>query len=962
MVDPPPTARMTRSADPDKSGPSTAHLPRWSERPWHALSPSGVLQALDVDITTGLGPDPVRQRLSAHGPNALPEAPPRPAWKTFARQFRSPLIYILFAAAVLAVALGHHGDAAVILAVVGVNALIGTYQEGRAERSMAALRQLAALHVRVRRDAREQIIEARDLVPGDVLVLTAGDAVAADARLMETAQLQVAEAALTGESVPVSKGVNPVPEATGLADRHNMVYSGTHVTAGRALAVVVGTGVHTEVGRIAGLTERAEEPRTPLEHRLERFGRALVAAALGLFVAVVLLGLWRELPLSEVLMVAISQMVSMVPEGLPVAMTIALAVGMQRMAARGAIIRRLSAVETLGSTTVICSDKTGTLTRNEMTAVALWLPDGRDVSVEGIGYAPEGTLRWVRPATEGTTGEALHRPASSLPTVGHTGAERGAATAWVPGFARDLDPARDLPLHDLLQAAALCNDAQLLPPQQGAGWTAVGDPTEAALLTLALKGGVDPDVSRRAHPRAAEWPFDSGVKLMATRHALPGFARKVLIKGAPEAVLRLCSGAPAVLHDAARARAEAMAGQALRVLAFASVDDDALDAAASFDVLAGRARLLGLVGQIDPPREEVRAAVADCRGAGIRPVMVTGDHKLTGLAIARALGIARERDRAVDGAELERMGEADLRDALPRIAVFARVQPAQKLRIVEALQSRGEVVAMTGDGVNDAPALARADVGVAMGITGTEVAKSAAKIVVTDDNFATIVGAVEQGRVVYGNLKKVILYLFATSLAEVAVLLLALLGGFPLPLAAVQILWINIVTEGTVTVNLVMDPADGQEMRRRPVARDDRLLGRELLLRVALMTPAIAAVSFGWFAWRLQQGLPLEVVRTETFTVLAMCQWFNVLNCQSATASALGPGLLRNRWLLGGLTLSVALQALVLYAPPMNALFHTVPLTPESLLPLLALASAVLWAEELRKLFVRSRTRRREGR
>jgi len=435
--------------------------------------------------------------------------------------------------------------------------------------------------------------------------------------------------------------------------------------------------------------------------------------------------------------------------------------------------------------------------------------------------------------------------------------------------------------------------------------------------------------------------------------------RRVWVKGAPEAVLRLCAAEGGAALLAARDAAEGMATQALRVLAFATVDDDALDATAGFDALAGRARLLGLVGQIDPPREEVKLSVAECRVAGIRPIMVTGDHKLTGLAIARELGIARDGDRAVDGPELERMGEADLRDALPGIAVFARVQPAQKLRIVEALQSRGEVVAMTGDGVNDAPALARADVGVAMGITGTEVAKSAAKIVITDDNFATIVGAVQQGRVVYANLKKVILYLFATSLAEVLVLLLALVGGFPLPLAAVQILWINIVTEGTVTVNLVMDPADGDEMQRAPVRRDDRLLGAELLKRVALMTPLIAAVTFGWFAWRLEHGAALEIVRTETFTVLAMCQWFNVLNCQSASASALGLRIVRNRWLLGGLTLSVLLQALVLYAPPMNALFHTVPLPPDSLLPLLGLASAVLWAEEARKLWARTLRRTR---
>ncbi len=893
---------------------------------WHALSVEQTLARHAVDAACGLDAVTVGRRQAEHGPNALPESPPRPLWRTFARQFKSPLIYILFVAAVLAVALGHRGDAAVILVVVLVNALIGAFQEGRAERSMAALRRLSMLRVRVLRDGHEQVLEAHELVPGDIIQLAAGDAVAADARLIEEAQLQVAEAALTGESVPVSKAVTPVPEATGLADRHDMVYSGTHVTAGRARAVVVAIGAHTEVGRIAGLTERAEEPKTPLEQRLDQFGRALVAAALGLFVLVVLLGLWRQLPLAEVLMVAISQMVSMVPEGLPVAMTIALAVGMQRMADRGAIIRRLSAVETLGSTTVICSDKTGTLTKNEMTAVAVWLPQaggtGRVLEATGIGYAPEGAIQEL-------------------------GRELAAPTE---------DPA----LHTLLQAAVLCNDAELLLPEdERAAWTVLGDPTEGALLVLAAKAGLDLGALRRERPREAELPFDSDTKLMATRHRWPGSPRRVLIKGAPEAVLRLCAAEGTEAAHAARAAAEAMAVRALRVLAFAVVDDDPLAAEAGFDALAGRARLAGLVGQIDPPREEVKLAVAACRGAGIRAVMVTGDHKLTGLAIARELGIAREGDAAVDGPELERMGEADLRDELDRIAVFARVQPAQKLRIVEALQARGDVVAMTGDGVNDAPALARADVGVAMGITGPEVAKSAAKIVVTDDNFATIVGAVEQGRVVYANLKKVILYLFATSLAEVLVLLLALVGGFPLPLAAVQILWINIVTEGTVTVNLVMDPPDGDEMQRAPVPGNDRLLGREMLLRVALMTPLIAAVTFGWFAWRLGQGLPEALVRTETFTVLAMCQWFNVLNCESASASALKLGVLRNRWLIAGLSVSVLLQVLVLYAPPMNTLFHTVPLAPQTLLPLVGLASLVLWVEEARKLVGRRRRRQR---
>jgi Ca2+-transporting ATPase len=914
---PPPPSNAPPESETRAAGAGTGASPVW-----HAIATDAALQAL-ASQHNGLAAAEAQRRLAAHGGNTLPEVPPTPLWRLVGRQFFSPLIGILFAAAALAVALGHLGDAGVILAVVVVNALIGSFQEGRAQRSMAALQRLSSLRVRVLRDGAERLLAAAELVPGDVLLLAAGDAVAADARLLDAAQLQVAEAALTGESVPVAKGTAALPEATGLADRRCMVYSSTLVTAGRASALVVATGTHTEVGRIARLTSGAQEPATPLEQRLAAFGRSLVGAALLLFVLVVALGLWRNLPLAEVLMVAVSQMVSMVPEGLPVAMTIALAVGMQRMAARGAVIRRLSAVETLGSVTVICSDKTGTLTRNEMTVTTLWLPPGtgaaaRELSVGGVGYAPAGDF------TEG--GQALDAHALQQPA-----------------------------LATLLQAAALCNDARLQQDAAGA-WTVLGDPTEGALCVLAAKAGIDLALLAQEAPRQAEWPFDADTKLMATRHRLPGAAHRVYIKGAPEAVLRLCASDGAEVVHAARAAADALAARALRVLAFAIVDDETLAPGAGFDSLAGRGRLLGLAGQIDPPRDEVRVAVAACRAAGIRPLMVTGDHKLTGLAIARALGIATDAaDRAVDGAELERWGEEELLEALPHIAVFARVQPAQKLRIVEALQAQGEVVAMTGDGVNDAPALARADVGVAMGITGTEVAKSAARIVISDDNFATIVHAVEQGRVVYANLKKVILYLFATSIDEVLLLLLALLAGYPLPLAAVQILWINIVTEGTLTVNLVLDPADGDEMRRTPVPRNDRLLDRALLWRVALMASSAVSVCFGWFVWRHAQGAPIELLRTEVFTLLALCQWFNVLNCQSALRSALQLALLRNPWLLGGLLLGVALQGLVLYAPVMNDWFHTVPLPPASLLPLVALASLVLWAEEVRKWVARRR-------
>ena len=885
---------------------------------WHALDAQAAIELLGANAATGLSTEEVARRVVEHGPNALHESASRSPLILFLRQFQSPLIYILFVAAALAALMGHWGDAGVIVAVVLANALIGTYQERRAEKSMAALRKLSTIQVRVLREGGERAIAALDLVPGDILMLTAGDAIGADARLIDAASLAVAEATLTGESIPVAKHVAALPAATGLADRHNMVFSGTFVTAGRARALVTAIGAHTEVGGIARMTENATEPKTPLEMRISAFGRSLVMASGALFAVVVALGLARGMPLPEVLMVAISQMVSVIPEGLPVAMTIALAIGMQRMAGRGAIIRRLAAVETLGAITVICSDKTGTLTRNEMTVSTLWLGNGRVIDIAGVGYAPVGAL---------TEAGAVLAPADPLVT-------------------------------GMLEAVVLCNDAELVAPAgELTQWAVLGDPTEAALLVAAKKAGLDMDALRRERSRVAEIAFDSETKMMATCHQGADGLGTVYIKGAPEAVLRLCAGQGQATVLAARAAADAMAARALRVLAVARIDDCRLADNTSFDELAGRASLIGLLGQIDPPREEVKLAVAACRAAGIRPIMVTGDHKLTGLAIAQALGIARRGERGVDGAELERMNDAELLEGLDTIAVFARVHPAQKLRIVEALQSRGDVVAMTGDGVNDAPALARADVGVAMGITGTDVAKSAAKIVITDDNFATIVGAVEQGRVVYRNLKKVILFLFVTSVDEVLVLLLALLAGFPLPLAAVQILWINIVTESTQTVNLVMDPPDGDEMSRPPVARTERLLDNAMLWRIAMLAPVAVAATFGWFVWRQSSGVPYEQVQTETFTLLALCQWFNVLNCQSATRSALHLGFLRNRWLGAGLALSIVLHACVLYWQPLNELFHTVPLAPANLLPLIALASSVLWVEEVRKWVYRLRAR-----
>jgi magnesium-transporting ATPase (P-type) len=886
-------------------------MPAFTPLNWYAEKIETTLTRLQSDARSGLPGPEAAARLSEQGPNELPEAKHKALWKVFAAQFASPLIYILFAAAVISFAMSHASDAVVILIVVLINAVIGAIQEGRAEHSMTALRKLSTLKVRVVRDGVESSIEARDLVPGDILLIGAGDQVGADARLLEAAALEATEAALTGESLPVLKHTDVLPEEASLGDRKNMIYSGTHLTAGRGRAVVVATGLQTEVGKIARMTATAEEPKTPLEQRLHQFGQWLVVASIVLFALVLAFGLMRGIKFVDIFMVAISQMVSMVPEGLPVAMTIALAVGMQRMARRGAIVRRLAAVETLGSTSIICSDKTGTLTKNEMTVTTLVLPDGRRIEATGAGYSPEGRL---------------HLDGNDITATDNT------------------------ELKTLLEAVVLCNDAQLVPPDASdTRWRALGDPTEAALLTVAFKGCVEPDSLRHHHPRRAEIPFDSAAKMMATQHGL-----RILIKGAPEMLLDLCDSSTldlAKMHETA----VELAVQALRVLAVAEIQLADLDEKAGFEPFRGRLRFLGLLGQMDPPRDEAKLAVAECLDAGIRPVMVTGDHKATGLATATALGIARSGDIAVDGNELELMPEQDLRANLDRISVFARVHPAQKLRIVEAFQSQRQVVAMTGDGVNDAPALAIADVGVAMGITGTEVAKGAAKIVITDDNFATIVKAVEEGRLVYQNLKKVVLFLFATSIDEVVVLLLALLCGYPLPLAAVQILWINIVTEGTVTVNLIMEGLEGDEMRRRPTPMNEPLITRPMWQRMALMVTTSVAAIFGFFGWRLQSGAPFELVQTETFTLVAISQWFNVLNCRSALKSSLNLDVLKNVWLVGGLLLGNLLHLFVIYSETMNHIFHTVPIPLADFFLLGLIGSSVLWAEEIRKWFARQR-------
>lgn len=867
--------------------------------PWHR-SVHEVADALATDTARGLSTASAVDRARRDGPNALPARGEPSLLRVLVRQFASPLIYLLFAAAGIAVALGERGDAAVIVVVVVLNAVIGTIQEGRAARSLRALRSFSTRSARVVRDGHLATIDSRDLVTGDVLEVEAGDAVTADARIVEASALKVAEAALTGESVPVDKHADVIAEDAPLAERSNMLYAGTFVTAGRARAIVTQIGTNTEIGRIARLAEETGHAKTPLEARVAQFGRFILVAAFVMLFVLLAVGLARGMRLGEILMISISQLVGMVPEGLPVAMTIALAVGVQRMARQRAIVRQLSAVETLGSTTVICTDKTGTLTKNEMMVAAVVLADGSELRVSGSGYAETGSI----------------------------------------------EPPRGDGLAELLRACVLCNDAHL-----DAGETPLGDPTEIALLVLARKGGLDPDEVRTAYPRRGELPFDSSAKMMATEHTGAG-GPFVVIKGAPEVIVEHCAGAPSWV----RASADALATRALRVLAFAVIDGEL--GTGGFAALGRRARFIGLVGQIDPPRAEAAVAVARCRAAGIRPVMITGDHPATGLAIARTLDIARDGDGVLDGKSLARLPEDELAARIATVSVFARVHPEQKLRIVRALQDRGEVVAMTGDGVNDAPALVKADVGVAMGKSGTEVAKEAAKIVIADDNFATIVSAVEQGRVAYRNIKKAILLLFSTSLAEVLVLLAAMVLGYPAPFAAVQILWNNLVTEGLITVNLVLEPPEGDEMTRPPIARSEPLLSRALLLRMAALVPTIVGVTLGWFVMRTQAGIPVAQVRTETFTLLVVCEWFAVLACRSATASAFKRSLLRNRWLLGGLVAANLLQVAAVFFGPLSDTLHTVPFDLDIVVELGLVGSIVLWVEEIRKWFVRRRAHR----
>jgi Ca2+-transporting ATPase len=873
---------------------------------WHAVPAPDAFDLLR-STPDGLTGSEARKRLERYGPNELQETRRISPWQILLEQFKNVLIIILLIATVISFFLGHGLESVVIAVIVLFAVLLGFVQEYRAERAIEALRQMTAPTATVMRDGEEVRIPARELVPGDVILLSTGDRIPADARLIEAINLQVEESALTGESVPVEKHVHPLGyDNLPLGDRRNMVYAGTSVTYGRGRALVVATGMHTEFGKIARMLQTVETVRTPLQENLDRVGNVLARAAFVVVGLIVALGLLRGQPVIDMLIFGIALAVAVVPEALPAVVTISLAIGVQKMAKRNALIRRLPAVETLGSTSVICTDKTGTLTKNEMTVRTVFTA-GQSFVISGAGYAPDGEF-----------------------------------------FLEDRPVAPPEPLLLTLKAAALASDARLLK-KEGGSWAIKGDPTEGALIVAAAKAGLWKDALDAENPRIHEIPFSSETKRMTTLHQ-PAEGATAYAKGAPEVILEGCDfvlSADGVqpLDDAKREQimrqAQDMASQALRVLGVA------FKPGATPDNAATGMTFLGLIGMIDPPRPEARDAIATCVQAGIRPVMITGDHPLTAQAIARDLGLL-DGGRIVAGAELEAMSDEQLKRQVQNISVYARVSPAHKLRVVTAWQANGHIVAMTGDGVNDAPALKRADIGVAMGITGTDVTKEAAAMTLTDDNFASIVAAVEEGRGVFSNIKKYLMYLLSSNIGEIGLMAGATLLGLPLPLSAVQILYVNLATDGLPALALAVDPPEEDLMKRKPRNPRIGIFTRPVVTLMALGGVWSALVNLGLFIWALNSGRGLEQAMTMTFVSLVLIQFFKAYNFRSDRHSVLRRPF-ANKWLNLAIIWELVLLSLIVYLPFLHDAFGTYALSPTDWLIVAGLAVTVVPVLELAK-------------
>ncbi|MFG1888600.1 HAD-IC family P-type ATPase [Micromonospora sp. NPDC049051] len=891
---------------------------RTSEGEHHALAVHELVLLLGTDTEHGLTDEEAAARLQRYGPNVLPRAAGGGALRRLLRQFHNPLIYVLVAAGVVTLLLAEYVDSAVIFGVVLVNAVVGFLQESRAEAALDALRAMVRTQARVLRAGRQRHVSSDDLVPGDMVLVEAGEKVPADLRLVRAAELRADESALTGESLPVRKDEVVVPVETPVADRRNLLYSGTLLTSGTAVGVAVATGAETELGRIHRLVGGAEVLDTPLTVKLARFSRLLTVAILLLAAVTFGIGVVRGQDAGETFTAAVALAVGAIPEGLPAAVTITLAIGVSRMARRRAVIRRLPAVETLGSTTVICTDKTGTLTENQMTVQVLWTPQGR-YEVEGAGYVPTGGIR-----------DATGGPA----------------------------PTGEGPLRWSLLAGVGCNDARL--DEQDGRWVVLGDPTEGAMLVVGAKVGLHAQEVAAELPRVACVPFTSERQFMATLHDRPDGGRVMLVKGAVERVVEWSGSAlrpdgstgpldaPAVL-----AAAHELAAEGLRVLATAMRPVGPTDGLVE-EELAGTLVLTGLHAMLDPPRAAAAAAVTSCHRAGIDVKMITGDHLATASAIARRIGLLRTEPGPGDvltGADLAALPAGELPEAVRRASVFARVSPEQKLRLVEALQADGQVVAMTGDGVNDAPALRQANIGVAMGRSGTEVAKEAADVVLTDDDFATIEAAVSEGRGVFANLTKFITWTLPTNAAEGLVILVAIVLGSALPILPSQILWINMTTAVFLGLTLAFEPKEPGIMDRPPRDPGQPLLTVALVVRVLLVSALLVVGAWWLFEWELSSGAELAQARTAAVNLFVTVMAFYLFSCRSLTRSPWRLGLFSNRWLIVGVLVQALGQLALTYLPVMNDLFRTAPIGGQAWLRILGIAVVVSAIVALDKRF-----------
>lgn len=909
-------------------------------QPWYTLSPQAAAEVLTTSLESGLSSQEANQRLARLGYNELQERPRPGFWSMLLAQFNNFVVIILIVASLISLLLGDYLEAGAILAIVVLNAILGVVQESKAEEALAALQKMAAPDADIIRDGRRQTVPSRMVVPGDLVILETGNYVPADLRLVESVNLRIEEASLTGESVPVSKEAGAIlaGEAS-IGDRRNSAFMSTLVTYGRGRGIVTETGMQTEIGKIADLLQSYEAEATPLQVKLDKLGRQLGIAALAVCGLVFVLGVFRNpagTPLSETVLdmfiVAVSLAIAAVPEGLPAIVTIVLALGMQRMIKRHALLRKLPAVETLGSATVICSDKTGTLTQNEMTAVRMWT-SGQYVDISGEGYRPQGQFTLEGQAYQ----PAEHRTAASL-----------------------------------LQASTLCNDAALERSGDGkdGGWRIVGDPTEGALVVAAAKAGLQQAELAQTLPRVAEIPFESERKRMTTIHqVLNGdFSSPYIafVKGAPDILLQQChfievngQVRPLTPGDKEQVLAanEAMASGALRVLGAAYRPLEQVPAEPDANAVENELVFLGLIGMIDLARPEVKPAIAEGRNAGLRTVMITGDYPNTAVAIAQQLDMIHKDGRILTGAQLDDMSDAQLQQHVESVNVYARVSPQHKLRIVEALQNRGHVVAMTGDGVNDAPALKRANIGVAMGITGTDVSKEVADMVLTDDNYASIVAAVEEGRIIYANIRKFVFYLLSCNVAEILIIFIAMLVGLPLPLTAIQLLVLNLVTDGAPALALGMEKGDPDVMDRPPRPVNEPVINREMqvgILVQSIVKPATVLGAFliglNWYGW---EGHGLTTAETMAFATLAMGELVRAYTSRSERHTIFEIGVFSNKWMQYAVLSSLAIILAIIYVPALDPIFETAFLGWSDWLVMLPLILLQGVAAELTKLFIR---------